>query len=555
MQQLLKKHNTSNLFLRTNVCNLMRKSTRIKYSFLFLLLAFTACKKEKTNWDSDYKLILVNDTLRLQNISKDSLFAAGGSGELRLSFEKDLFNFDVSEMVAIPDTTIVQKYGLTVNSYVVQPGFSFVNQVKSHVFDMQGAKMTFIGIKEGFATLEVQNPFETNATFELSLPKVKKNNVALQKTIVVGKGTVSNPTKAQITVDLSGYDIDLTDASGTAFNSLQTSMKVTSDPNGSSVEITKYDTTVFQASFTNLKIDRAKGYFGMLTSNSSFDKDIEFFNKLSGYVAIEDYNMSLILENSCKLEGLLKILNLSNFNTKTNTSVNLQHQIIGNPIFVESATGNWQSHQPYTRVFDFVTNNSNLSTFLGNLGSKIQGNLELKLNPNGDTYSGWNELYADSRLKLKLKADMPLKVTMIDLKFKDTFAINLKNQADKTHFKNGSFILDVTNAYPVEFTPTLTFINESGQSIGQVQVSSTIHSATGGSITYNGLICEKTKVEFVITEDLAAHLETANRVIVEFKASTIAGSSNPQEAVYLPYNAFIATKLYGDFKINFRLGK
>jgi hypothetical protein len=405
------------------------------------------------------------------------------------------------------------------------------------------------------ATLEVENPYATDATFEVSLPKVTNGNTILKKTIVVAKGTQSNPTKAQITVDLSGYIIDLTGTSGTAFNSLQTTLKITSDINGPAVQITNQDTTAFKATFENLRINRAKGYFGTLKSQQSFDEEIKFFNKLSGYVAMEDYNMSLIIENSCKLEGLLKVLNFSNFNKNTNTTVNLAHQMIGTPLFIEAATGSWWNVQPYKRTITFVPNNSNLSDFIGNLGSHIQGNVDLNLNPNGNTYSGWNELFPDSRVNIKVKADMPLKVAMNNLQFKDTFAINLKNQTDKTHIKNGKFILEATNAYPVEFTPTITFLDANNESLGQLNASSKISSSTGGSMTYNGLVCEKSKAEFEISEELAANMSKATKVVVSFKISTVSAGGNANQTVYLPYNGFIATKLFGDFAINFKLGK
>lgn len=532
----------------------MNKIYWVKYSFL-LLLILTSCKKEKTSWDSNYKLVLVNDTLQFQNITKDSLFAAGGSGELRFSFEKELYNMDISEMVNIPDTTIIQKYVLSVNSINVPPGYSFVNQVKDHVFNMNGAKLTYAGVKSGTATLEVQNPYPTDATFDVSLPKVTKDNVALMKTFVVGKGTPANPTKASVTIDLSGYNINLTGTSGTSFNSIQTTLKITSDPNGQAVSVTNQDTTNFKATFKNLKVDRAKGYFGVMNNQQSFQNDVKFFDKLSGFVDISDYNMSLILENSCKIEGLMKVVNLSSYNKNTNTTVDLTHQIIGNPIFMEAATGDWWNVQSYQRTFTFLPNNSNLNSFLGNLGSQIKGNIELKINPNGDTYSGWNELFSTSRVKLKLKADMPIKIAMNNLQFKDTFAIDFKNQTEKTHIKNGKFILEATNAYPIEFTPTITFLDINNQVVGQLTTPSKVRASTGGTITYNGLTCEKSTVELELTEELAAKFSEAKKVVVNFKFNTIPAGVNPLETVYLPYNGFIATKLFGDFGINFKLGK
>ncbi len=533
----------------------MKKVKLFTVVLLGCLPLFTSCKKEKTSWDSDYKLIIINDTLMLENLSKDSLFAQDAiTGDVRLSFEKEVLDFDISDQVSIPDTTIIQKYGIAVNTYTVQPGFSFVNNVTDHVFDLRGAKLTLAGIKTGEITLEVENPYETNATFDVSLPKVKKGGVVLMRTLNVAKGTQSNPTKAFVNVDISNYDIDLTGTDGTGFNSLQTVLKVTSDPNGPTIQITKYDTTTFKATFKNLRVDHAKGYFGNQSISQSFNEKVPFFDKLSGIVAIEDYNLSLILENSCKLEGMLKILDINNKNTITGNSVALQNPIIGNPIFVQTATGNWQNHQPSIRMFNFNPLNSNLSDFIANLGSLMSGNIQLKLNPNGNTYSGWNELFSDSRIKVKLKADMPLKIKLEDLVFKDTFDIQLKNQLDKTRLTKGKLIMEATNAYPIDMIASLELLDENDHVIGVVNSSDRIKSSTEGSFYFNGLSCAKSTVKFELNEDLAGNLQNVKKLVVRFKANSYASNMGTIPSVTtIPYNGFIATKVYGDFGVKFKL--
>ncbi len=513
-------------------------------------MALTACKKEKTSWNSTYKVVLVNDTLRLDNLVKDSLFADDGAGILKLSFERELLNFDFSNSVSIPDTVIVQKYNVAVNSFTVQPGFNFVNNVKDHTFDLRGAKLTFAGIKSGEVTLEVQNPYPTPAIFDVSLPKVKKDGIALSKKLTVGAGTQANPTKATVKVDVSDYVIDLTGTSGTGFNNLQSTLKVTADPNGTTVQVTKYDTTSFKVTFKDLKVNRAKGYFGNQKVQQSFDEQIAFFDKVSGLVAIEDYNLRLVLENSCKVEGMLKIAGIYNKNNSTGTSVALQHSLINNPIFVQSATGNWQNYQPFIRTFDFLPSNSNLSDFIGNLGSQFYGNLDIELNPNGDTYSGWNELFADSRIKVKLKADMPLKLKLENLIFKDTFDFNLNNSTDKTHLKQGQLILEAINAYPIDLLATFDFLDENNHVIGSVSSSEKVKSSTESSLTVNGLNCSKSQVSFALNEELATQLSSAKKIVVRLTTNTY---SNNSGMTTLPYNGFVTTKIYGDFDVKFKL--
>lgn len=529
---------------------------RVVIGALVLLssLYLVSCKKEKTSWASSYELILVNDTLRLNAIATDSIFSHHTqTGDLWLDFEKEIFDFDISRYVTIPDTTIVHRYGIALNSYVVQPGFSIADNAKDHQFNLQGAKLTFAGVKSGTLMIEIENPYQTKATFEITLPKVSKSGVVLKRQLTIDEGTQANPTKSVVTVDIADFDLDLTGTNGDGFNRLQSYLKITTDPNGLPVEVTKYDTTTVKVAFQQLKIDRAKGYFGQQKMTESFVEELAFFNKLSGIVAIEDYNLSLLLENTYKVEGELKINKLSNTNTATGTTVDLQHELIGKPIFIQSATGNWQQIIPFKRTFNFLPTNSNLGDLMSNLGSQFDGSIDFALNPTNHSNVGWNEMFSDSRVKVKLKAEMPLKIMLNDLVFKDTFAINLNNQTDKTHFSGGRLLLDVTNAYPIDLMASIELLDEHFTSLGVIQSNERILPSTEGTQIQNGLVMAKSKVVFAVDEAIAEQLEKAKHLVLRVRANTFSSISVPGAAVTtLPYNGFLATKLYGDFKVNFK---
>lgn len=528
----------------------------MKRSILFIVLfvaSLFSCRKEKASWNSDYQLILVNDTLRLNQISKDSLFEEDlNDGSLRLKFEKEVLNFNVFELIDIPDTTIVQKYGIAVNSYMVQPGFSFVNNAKDHAFDLGDTKLVFAGIETGKVKLEVENPYETKVKFEVSLPKVTKDGVILKKVFDVNKGTLGNPTKASVEVDISEYEIDLTGTSGTSFNKLQTVMKITSDPTGNTIEIDKYDTTVFTVKFNDLKLNRARGYFGQLSQEKSFYTKIDVIDKLEGLLDVQNINLGLKILNSCKLEGAVKVNAIINKNERTQSEVSLQHDIIGNSLLIQSATGNWQNHQAFERSFSVTSQNSNLGNFIGNLGGKITGSANLKLNPNGNTSAGWNELFTDSRLKVILSADMPLKLNVSNLVFKDTFQLNLKNQVNKTHVKSGKFILKASNAYPLDLTAGLTLLGENNQVIGVVNASQRIPASVEGTNSYQGLMYSTAELVFDINEELAGKLSEVKNVVIQLRTNSFSDIST-NGVTTLPYKGFIATKLYGDFGVKFKL--
>jgi hypothetical protein len=139
---------------------------------------FLSCRKEKAIWESDWSLPLVSDTLDLQNLVTDSFLALNGSGNYQLEINRNILDFKLSDYIEIPDTTISQKYSIASGSLNVQPGTSFVNNNKDHLFDLQGAELKRVVISEGKIKISVENPIETKTIFTVKLPKQSKHLLA-----------------------------------------------------------------------------------------------------------------------------------------------------------------------------------------------------------------------------------------------------------------------------------------------------------------------------------------------------------------------------------------
>lgn len=521
---------------------------------LLIGLFFLGCKKEKTSWDSDYKLILVNDTLRINNLSKDSLFAADADSNLMLSFEKELLNFNFFDKVKIPDTTIHQKYALGVNSLEAAPGFSIVNQADDYYFDIKDVKLTNVTVKSGKIDFEVRNIFPTKVKLVIKFPKATLHHQSLQKIVEVEAGSKSSPTRKKATIDISGYNLDLRGKDNDYFNSLSSNIQLITDPNGKTVTVTKNDSTLIDIAFSNITLYGARGYFGQISSNETFDTSIPFFNNLSDLINIGAYNFDLILKNSCKVEGNLKVSEIKSTNIHTNNSVSLQHESIGNTIFMQAATGDWQQHTAFERTLHFSSINSNVDQIISNLGSRYSGNIFFQLNPYGNTNVGWNELFSDSKISVTMKANMPLTVGMSNLVFKDTFDFNVNNSIDKTHLKKGNLLLNISNAYPIDLLATIQLLDANGQSIGTVSVSDRILSSVEGASFQNGLRYSVSNVQLELSEEICTRLSEVKSIVVLLKSNTHSSQNVPPATpVKIPYNGFIGIKLFGDFGINFKL--
>ena len=169
-----------------------------------LLIAFLvslSCKKEKASWESDWSAPLISDTLSLKNLVNDStLLETGGFYSLDLS--REIFNLNLTELIEIPDTTIAQNFTFSTNLNIAA-GFSFINSVEEHFFDLNEVQLKQIIAKKGSIDIKVINPLPTAAIFKVKLPGVTKNGVDFSETYSAPAGTASNPGIAEETIDLS----------------------------------------------------------------------------------------------------------------------------------------------------------------------------------------------------------------------------------------------------------------------------------------------------------------------------------------------------------------
>jgi hypothetical protein len=238
-----------------------------------------------------------------------------------------------------------------------------------------------------------------------------------------------------------------------------------------------------------------------------------------------------------------KIISAENTNSSGNTS-QLVSSNLGNDFLISPATGSWNSLQTSSQHLIFSATNSNIENYLENLGSSHQLAYQLQLNPWGNVSGGNDEIFANSRLKIKIKSQIPLTVGADGLTLRDTFNVDLANDLNKTHAKSGLISLSATNAFPLACEPILYLLNENGSIFYTINATSQIYSSLLGSLnTQSGLFEKSSLLEFVLTEDIVENLYKIKKIVVQAKFDTPNPLTGWNEAQSIPFGAFLAVKL------------
>ena len=510
--------------------------------FVVIAAFIVSCKKDATRWQTEWLLPVLNDTLSLAHYYNDSTLSINGS-QIDINLSRTLLDLSLTDLVKIPDTSISQQYqsNFTVNN--VTPGFVFVNSVKVHELDLGDIQLKKVRVQSGQIQLKVYNPLNTAVLYQIELPGVSQNGQAFVQNYTVQPGTAQNPTTATENIDLSGYEIDLGGLQGLEFNQLQSKLTLKTDPNGQTVTIYNNQVFKYEATFKNLRFDYAKGYFGSTLIADQQQFTLPYLDKItSGTLSLPDLSLDLQIENGFKMALRAQIEQLSATNTQ-GQSVALNAPSIGPSMYISPAVGNWNTLQPSTLNLHFDQNNSNIKSYLENLGAYQQLSYQLQPNPWGNTSAGHDEAFAHSHLRLKVSAQMPMALSADGLTLQDTFELNLAQNLQKSHVTAATVVLDATNAFPLACDLVLYFMKD-GQILHTVIADAQLASALLGQIDpSDGLLKKKSKIKIVLPPALVADLQDLNEVAVSASFATTDPSTGLAVQQQVQANAFLALQL------------
>ena len=489
---------------------------------LIVTLIASSCKKKQTIWESDWSSPLISDTLSLDKLVNDSTFSEN-AGFYELDLNRTLFDLNISELIVIPDTTIKNTFSFSA-TLPVSAGTDFVNNVEENDMNVQDVQLKNIILKSGFIDIRVENPLPTIAIFTFTLPGVQKNGVTFTQVYFAPAASGSVPGVVTETIDLTDSEIDLTGISGGDYNLLRSQINVKSDPSGPDITITPSDITKIDATFRDVKVNYARGYFGNKIVSDTTELLIDALDAISSGTA--DLPASVIqfhIENGIKVSGQMSLTSVSNENSSGNV-VNLSGANIGTNFNMDAATGSWNTLTPSQKVIEFNGTNSNIETYLENL------------------------VFPNSKLSIRMTATMPLAIGLENLQLKDTFAISLNQDSDKTRIKSGDIILQASNAFPISAEIILHLLDENGTVLHSVIGSSILESSLTGSMDANtGLLAANSELQFVLSEDVLNDINDVKSIIVDTRFNSINPVTNIVEQQSIPFGAFLAIKLKTKF--------
>lgn len=498
---------------------------RILLFIILIVVALSSCRKDGTSWDTDWVAPIINDSLLVSDLVNDSTLEVNSDNSIQVILDRDLIDLNLSDLVEIPDTTIIQDFTIGVPSLTLPPGTNFVDEVKEHDFALNDAALFTARLNSGKAIITVENPIPSKGIFNVELPGVTRDGAVFSQIEEVP--AASNGVNGQSTfeLDLRYYSLDMTGVNGDSYNKLRSKMTVKTDPDGPSVTITNQDKVKFNIRFENLNVDYAKGYFGTSTITDTTEVYLDALSNITGgSINLDEIDFDLTIANGIKVAAQGKITMLKSINFEDNT-VDLTHPEINQFLNLDPAQGFWTEHIPSERVLGFTSSNSNIAAFLENLGSKYKVGYEIKINPWGNTTNGNDEIFPSSRIKLNLNADFPLDVAMNDLTLQDTFKVDFTSDQRFLKVKGGQFVLTSENSFPYGGSVKLIMLDDNNELIETVTSSESLQ-VSEVNLSSDGHIINKQVITFDIDNVLAERLAEIKNIILKVEMNSAYATNN-----------------------------
>ena len=407
------------------------------------------------------------------------------------------------------------------------PDQEISQKLQEHVFDLKGAQIHEIGIKEGSVSIYAISTIQDTGRIVFNIPSLKKNGIEFTTENIVPPTT--NGQFSQFDFNFDEYILDLTGEEnrigGDTINTIYTEFFSYIDSTGELVTLNQSDSFYYYTEF-NIIPEYAKGYLGRDTIEFGLESiELNQFNNiLSGDIDFESVKLNVFIENFVGANGQLTFFDLNSENTEDGTIVD---------IGIDDNTGNNIINNNY--LIDAATLSNNSLPIISSLNNiKTDANLLLDILPNQINYSGefilnnqniidFNQfIYLDNIVNSNINIKLPLSIIANRIILKDTIEINNTN-----NLEFNKLYLKILNGFPLSAVSNLVSLDENKILIDSIINDYIVPSA----IIVDNLVSQKSETTLEIS-----NLQISDVSFLVFTTELSTSNINDFVDIYSDYN-------------------
>lgn len=493
---------------------------RVLFLLVGLSLLFQSCSRdEPTTWNMDIAGPIAQGRLSLNDMVADSLLSADENGLWHLVISENLTDFDLDSIVAIPDTTIKQTMvvPLVGGPFSIPPNSSIISLQEENQLNVSQASLKEVHTKGGTLQYVVKNYIDGYLTCTYELPGVTKNGTVATLVAHTQPGTSSNPHISYGSLDLAGYELDMTGESGNSTNTLFSNIIVkTSIDAPGDAQVFGQDSVAIELTIVDPEVSYARGYFGQHEYELNQDVDFgETFDLPQGVLNLNEVSVNFEVENFVGADAQIEFHNLVANNSVSATSTSLESPDLFSVLNVTRATDVNGLVTPTYNEISISESNSNIDVFLETLPDQVSIDATISINPLGNISDNNDFIYTDETLNAWLNMDIPLCIGMQGLSLHRE--IELTGETSDI-VANGVIYLHMINAFPFEAKVSLVLRSAESEEISVLLEEAILSPGLVNSS--DGIDPQESLFTILLPQDVIDQLIGPNQIFLDVQFDT-----------------------------------
>ncbi|MDZ4839380.1 MAG: hypothetical protein SGJ04_05190 [Bacteroidota bacterium] len=431
------------------------------------------------------------------------------------------------------------------------PSQNLVEEQSDVRYNLGGAEIINMKLRQGNIKITAFNNFKDSLKLTYNVYNAFKNGQGISIYRIVPPPVGGVQGNISETVDIAGYTVSLTGIKGNSFNTFSSYIKARIDSSGNEITLNVSDSIRIKYGLFNVVPEYAQGYLGNTIYKVGPEKvKFNVFGGISaGQIKIQDLQAHLEIINSIGATGQVKIRRLTALNSKTGAKLDLSSaQYINTLIPIKSATDN-PLRASYTKL-DLNNANSNIGQLLELLPDELEYDLEVVINPEGNTNNYRDFIYYDSKVEANLNISFPLNFSAAGLTLTDTISLNIGNIKAIDQIEEATLNLLVKNGFPLNADMQLYTLKQvNNQWVKKDSLLPNGATIVAGAINPDGLVTQASDSRIIAKPISGSDLNgliAGDRILVKVKLNTI--PTNKFLQLYSDY--LFKVQLNGKFKYN-----
>ncbi|MBL6963871.1 MAG: hypothetical protein ISR55_08605 [Bacteroidetes bacterium] len=418
------------------------------------------------------------------------------------------------------------------------PAQNLIDQTDDVEYHLNGPELNFMQIKTGLFKFIVSSTLQDSGFIDYSIPGATYKGITpLYLEMVIPPAMKGDTTFIEETRKVDDYWYDLTGKDGTQFNSFEQELILRIDSTGKMMDLSLSDSIYIFYTLYDVIPEYVSGYLGKDSFHFQGELAIDLFKRIQAdELKISDLKLKIYVENEVGADAEVVIHEISAFNSRKGTSKSLQASNLSNPLQVIRATDNPLTASTSTRELD----NSNANELLELLPDKLSYDVNVRINPNGNTGGHTDFIYNRSKVDAGLEVELPLNLSSKGLILLDTLDFDFTKQRLYESIVSGEFKVFVENKFPLDVSMQLYFTDESYQKLDSLfSTPARIDAAVENASAQRVYHYKDSKISALVPESMIRNIRDARYVLVEAVFNT---KPDGQQV-----------KIYEDYKLNVKV--